>query len=230
MSDFHDDSRHQPEDCASQRCTPWQDDRTSLAHVEDVRGTDARRSRAAFDLARFAEWLPRLGAVLWLDRRGRRGVALRAAVGAHGLLLFDHPALGVLAHCVEATAHTQVTPHGPREWLSFRDAGGNAQAKLFVLPDTDYLAWDEMTAASDLAPAMAEPLRWHAHAAFLRSAFARLGSNWQARLLTFDHRRLPWLHTLGAQPPLRISLLGLDLARAIARSEGAELTSPLHAT
>jgi hypothetical protein len=37
------------------------------------------------------------------------------------------------------------------------------------------------------------------------------------------------LCTLDARPPLRISLLGLDLARAIARDEGAELVSPLHA-
>jgi putative heme degradation protein len=230
MSDYHDDSRHLPEDCGGDRSAHWQDDRTSLAPVDGARSRDAHRARAPFDLARFAEWLPRLGAVLWLDRRERRGAAMRAAVGAHGVLLLDHPALGALAHCIAATAHTQVTPQGPREWLSFRDADGDAQAKLFLLPDTDYLAWDEMTAASDLAPATAEPLRWHAHTAFLRTAFARLGSNWRARLLTFDHRRLPWLHTLGAQPPLRISLLGLDLARAIARSEGAELTSPLHIT
>lgn len=217
MSDFHDDSRDVPADSDSDHATPW-------------RESEDANVRATFDLARFAEWLPRLGAVLWMDRRERRHGALRATIGAHGVLLFDHPALSALTQCVGATAHTQVTPHGPREWLSFRDAGGEAQAKLFLLPDTDYLAWDEMTAASDLAPVAAEPQRWHAHTAFLRTAFARLGSNWHARLLTFDFRRLPWLHTLGAQPPLRISLLGLDLARVIARSEGAELISPLHAT
>ena len=181
-----------------------------------------------FDLARFARWLPRLGAVLWLERRERRATPTRAMLGSHGVLLLDHPALSVLGQCDVATAHTQVTPQGPREWLSFRDATGDARARLFLLPDTDYLAWDEMTAERSLAPATPEPPRWQAHTAFLRHAFARLGTPWQARLLTFDYRRLPWLQTLAARPPLRISLLGLEIARTIAHGEGAELVTPLH--
>jgi hypothetical protein len=36
------------------------------------------------------------------------------------------------------------------------------------------------------------------------------------------------MDTLDARPPLRLSLLGLDLAHAIARSEGAELVTPLY--
>jgi hypothetical protein len=40
---------------------------------------------------------------------------------------------------------------------------------------------------------------------------------------------LPWLQTLDARPPLRLSLLGLEIAQLITRSEGAELLAPLHA-
>ena len=87
--------------------------------------------------------------------------------------------------------------------------------------------WNCLTAAS--VPPSKEPSSWHAHTAFLRTAFARLGPHWQARLLTFAHRRLPWLQTLDARPPLRLSLLGVELARLIANSEGADLLSPLHA-
>jgi len=47
-------------------------------------------------------------------------------------------------------------------------------------------------------------------------------------VLRFEAGRLPWLRTLNAQPPLRLSLIGLELARAIARGEGAELVTPLH--
>ncbi|HEY0178113.1 MAG TPA: hypothetical protein VGC30_00590 [Dokdonella sp.] len=184
---------------------------------------------AAFDLARIAEWLPKLGAVLWLERREWKPAPARASIGSRGVLLLDHPALTLLGRCSSASAHTQLTQHGPREWLCFRDAAGIVLAKLYLLPDTDYLAWDDMAAASRLEPAAAAPERWQPHAAFLRCALARLGTGWRARLLTFDLRRLPWLRTLGARPPLRISLLGLELARAIARAEGAELVSPLHA-
>jgi hypothetical protein len=183
---------------------------------------------AALDLPRLADALPKLGVVLWLERRAWRAAPPRAAIGAHGVLLFDHPALAVLGRCTNVAAHTAVTPQGPREWLCFRDGAGEALGKLFLLPDTDYLAWDEMAAASRLAPPSPVPQRWHAHGAFLRGALARLGGGWRARLLTFDVKRLPWLRTLGARPPLRISLLGLELARAIARAEGAELISPLH--
>jgi len=206
----------------------------SLDEREAVVGTGSARrvpSPKPFDLPRFAEWLPRLGTVLWLDRRDGHLPLSRATIGATGVLLLDHPALGLLGQSVAATAHTQVTPQGPREWLAFRDAAGNTQAKLFLLPDTDYLAWDEMAAACDLAQSTAqETPSWHAHTAFLRHALARIGTHWRARLLTFEHRALPWLHLLGAKPPLRISLLGLELARVIARCEGAELVSPLHSS
>ncbi|MEP7044626.1 MAG: hypothetical protein ABI843_16285 [Dokdonella sp.] len=219
MSDFHDVDHRLPHP-APTGGENW--------HDEPAAAPAAPKTNAPFDLARIAEALPQLGAVLWLDRRDRRAAPTRATIGARGVLLLDHPALVSLDHCRQLTAHTAVTPHGPREWLCFRDSDGAAQSKLFLLPDTDYLAWDEMTAASHLAPPSAQAEPWQPHGAFLRSAFARLGAGWRARLLTFDLKKLPWLRTLNAQPPLRISLLGLELARVIARAEGAELVSPLH--
>lgn len=223
MSDHHAEF----EDRAPAEPVLARDDRTFAAPAPVSKAS----ADAAFDLARFAEWLPRLGAVLWLDRRDAARTPSRASIGARGVLLLDHPALARLGESVAATAHTQVTAHGPREWLAFRDGEGHTHAKLFLLPDSDYLAWDEMAAAFHLAPANADQdPGWQAHTAFLRHALARIGSHWRARLLTFEHRALPWLQLLAARPPLRISLLGLELARGIARSEGAELVSPLHSS
>jgi hypothetical protein len=222
MSDYHDDWTARPLEAADEAFGRW-------AEVPAPSAAPAPPSdTVALDLPRLVEWLPRLGAVLWLERRERRVSPPRTLVGARGIVLLEHPALGVLGRCRSLAAHTAVTPHGPREWLSFRDAREEVRAKLFLLPDTDYLAWDEMAAATQLEPACEESPRWHAHAAFLRGALARLGSAWRARVLRFELGRLPWLRTLDAQPPLRLSLLGLELARAIARSEGAELVSPLH--
>jgi putative heme degradation protein len=219
MSDFHDDSNaHEPD---------FGD--ASASWSEPARPASEPAKRARFDVAALAPWLPRLGATLWLERKGRRAHA-PATVGARGLLILDHPALTPLARCMHANAHVQVTSHGPREWLSFRDAEGTAIAKLYLLPDTDYLAWDEMIAATGLAPPTKEPASWHAHAPFVRTALARLGAAWQARLVTFEHQSLPWLSTLGARAPLKLSLLGHELARLIAVSEGAELLTPLHAS
>jgi hypothetical protein len=182
-----------------------------------------------FDLLRLVEAMPRLGAVLWLERRERRPLARHSANGAHGVLRVEHPALAALTRSAAVTAHCAVTPNGPREWLCFHDHAGIACAKLFLLPDTDYLAWDEMTIASRIvAPSTPAP-PWQAHGAFLRGALARLGCGWRARVLTFELKRMPWLRTLAARPPLRISLFGFELARAIASDEGAELVTPLHA-
>jgi|GEM_PF-723568 hypothetical protein len=226
MSDYQHGFDHRPAEPAAVADDAWN---ATQASADLARVTPApMQSASVFDLARIADALPKLGAVLWLDRRARRAASTRATIGARGVLLLDHPALVGLEHCRQLTAHTAVTPQGPREWLCFRDSEGLAQTKLFLLPDTDYLAWDEMTAASHLAPPTAQAEPWQPHGAFLRGAFARLGAGWRARLLTFDLKRLPWLRTLGAQAPLRISLLGLDLARVIARAEGAELVSPLH--
>lgn len=223
MSDYHDDRNALPPDPADPLFGSW-----SEADAPRPEPPPAPRGSATLDLPRLAEWLPRLGAVLWLERRERRRSPLRALIGARGIVLLEHPALAVLGRCSAITAHTAVTPQGPREWLSFRDAKDEVHAKLFLLPDTDYLAWDEMAAAARLAPTREEAPGWHAHTAFLRGALARFGTAWRARVLRFDAGRLPWLRTLDAQPPLRLSLLGLELARTIARSEGAELVSPLH--
>jgi hypothetical protein len=182
-----------------------------------------------FELARLVDALPRLGAVLWLERRERRPLPRLAASGAQGVLLVEHPALAALTRSTGVTAHCAVTPNGPREWLCFQDGVGATCAKLFLLPDTDYLAWDEMAAASRIAPPVGPAHPWHAHGAFLRGALARLGSGWRARVLTFEIKRMPWLRTLAARPPLRISLFGFEIARSIASDEGAELVSPLHA-
>lgn len=182
----------------------------------------------ALDIVALASWLPRLGAVLWLSRGARRRGA-RATVGPHGVLLLDHPALNALAAASSVTAHTQLTSHGPREWLAFREASGETIAKLFLLPDTDYLGWDEMIAALRLQTRVEEPRRACPQVALLRNALARVAAQWHARLVTFRNHRLPWLQTLDARAPLRLSLLGIELARAIAAGEGAELPSPLHA-
>lgn len=222
MSDHHDDWNALSPDPAEPPFGEWRE--ADAPHSASA----APRHHAALDLTRLAEWLPRLGAVLWLERRERRGARPRALIGARGIVLLEHPSLAVLGRCAAIAAHTAVTPQGPREWLSFRDARDEVRAKLFLLPDTDYLAWDEMAAATHLAPSREDAPGWHAHAAFLRGALARFGTAWRARVLRFDAGRLPWLRTLDAQPPLRLSLLGLELARAIARSEGAELVSPLH--
>lgn len=171
------------------------------------------------------EWLPRLGSVLWLERCDRSADRPAPSGTSHALLL-DHPALKVLSSSRQLRSHHAITAHGPREWLCFHSASGAVEAKLFLLPDSDLLAWDEMNAALHVVASTTDRHDPPTHSTFLGRALGRFGQRWQARLLEFGVWRRPWLSVLDARPPLRISLLGIDVARAIVRDEYAEWISP----
>lgn len=185
-------------------------------------------SAAVPKLCEFAEWLPRLGPVLWLDRRNANRQTRICPDARSGPVLLDHPALVTLCNSRKLCAHHAVTVHGPREWVSFHSASGEVDARLYLLPDSDVLAWDEMIPGLRMACAGSEQNDAPTHTNFLRRALGRFGQRWQARLLEFRSSRQPWLNELDAQPPLKISLLGIELAGHIVRDESADWISPLH--
>lgn len=213
----------------------------------DVDPAPAFNAEAAPDAAVLqrvlADALGRLGPVLWLERpgpapvhapdphRGPRAAGLAAAAIGHAVPgagpqrrgAVHSPELPAFQACAQLDAHVSMTAVGPREWLCLCDAHGHSQAKLFLLPDSDYLAWDQMLAACGLTPARAAgERRRSACDALLRSLLARGTQAWRARVVHFQLRRLPWRWELRAQAPLRVSLLGHELATHIARDEGAE--------
>ena len=184
--------------------------------------TDEQSAQVAWH--RLADWLSRLGTVLWLYRVGDDGIFPRARLVSRGVLLLDHPALAALSSSVSAEAHSAITVHGPREWLEFLDARANCMARLYLLPDADYLAWDAMLgecAIPRIAPWA--PGRWRAHTAFMRCALRRLRSSWRASAVRFPLLRLPCLQVLGLRTPAAVSELGRQLAAAIADDERAAL-------
>jgi len=107
------------------------------------------------------DMLPALGSVLYLHARSN--AVMRDAPFPCGLLVTDRafaPLLDVrwlMAVCV-------VTDDGPREWCEGIDRLGRTRARWHLLPDTDYLAWDALTASCQadgdvLARIGAQPLR-----------------------------------------------------------------------
>ena len=105
----------------------------------------------------------------------------------------------------------EVTTEGPREWIECVDVRGVTQARLHLLPDTDYLAWDRLLAAGEGVPAAAS---WRASRRF-RPASARLcGFRWwpQACFKVFD-----------ACPAPVVSLVGQRLAAQVALAEALPL-------
>jgi hypothetical protein len=175
-----------------------------------------------FDRLPFLRALPRLGNVLWLTC-GRK--ASSAAVSASAIDL-DDECLWPLAAFSRARGRHAITPAGPREWIDFAGVEGRILAKLFLLPDTDYFAWDEFVAPLSETPPPQVAAGWNAHLAFQRSALRRLGASWRACLLRFELAGDPWHPRLRRCRKGHASLLDLEVAVAIARAEGAFLSAP----
>lgn len=154
--------------------------------------------------------------MLWLYRDAQPANA--PAANSFAELRPDHPALAALGQCVKVRVDSAVTSQGPRECLEFPDAAGEIQAKLFLLPDTDYLAWDEMLASRQHTPGLHELAHWQAPLRYLRAAISRLGTPWRALPLRFAQARPP----LAAFVPSALSSIGARLAARIASDERAD--------
>lgn len=217
--------RNEP-DGSRASASPLDNWRSAEAGASERRTTDSFVAsplpQAGLDWHRFVEWLPRLGTSMWVHRGVSDRAFPRARLLPQGVLLLDHPSLAAFADCLNVTAHGVVGAQGPREWLDFTDRRDTCIARLFLLPDTDYLAWDAMLV--DCAIVRIEsraPQRWSAHTVFIRGAFSRLRSTWQAQAMRFPVLRLPCLQVLGLREPESLSVLGRQLAIAIASDERA---------
>lgn len=90
-----------------------------------------------------AQWLPRLGSLLYLHAAMARG----AADEFPSRMLVAQWALAPLLTTCWLVAASAITDDGPHEWCECVDRAGCIRASLHLLPDTDYLAWDELTTA-----------------------------------------------------------------------------------
>mgnify|MGYP003740844079 CR=1 FL=1 len=115
----------------------------------------------------------------------------------------------------------RVDSEGVHESLCFTDARGRCVWRLYLLPDTDFLAWDRLVAGLPVqAPvggdaSVGERL-WR------RLASSLGGQRWRIRALRFH--AVEQGHGLGASAA-RLSPLGAATAQRIARLEGAETTT-----
>jgi hypothetical protein len=169
-----------------------------------------------------AEWLPRLGPVLWLYRDEKEAAFPRARLTARGVLLLEHPALAALANCNAVHARSSVTPSGPREWIDF-DADGKTIARMYFLPDTDCLAWDAMLQLVGVAVKAPCAPAWQAHRVFMRCAWARVRPVWRACVACLPVLQLACLQVLGLRAVDNVSVLGRTLASGIADDERARM-------
>lgn len=149
--------------------------------------------------------LPQLGSVLYLYDTKRAVMTETLPAG----LLVNQRAFAPLLDIHWLLTATVITSDGPREWCECIDRTGYTRARLHLLPDTDYLAWDALITSrdvDDMAPlADAHPLRPDS-----------------ASVVNFRLRSLAGLRVL-EHDELPLSPLGQCIAARIAAAESALL-------
>lgn len=150
--------------------------------------------------------LPDLGSVLYLHAASR----VAPTVSTPGLLVAQSAFAPLLdAHWLVAVS--VVTDDGPREWCECVDHLGRARARWHLLPDTDYLAWDALTApctpyCAQSSSIDAQPLRPD-----------------HASVVNFCLREIAGLLLLERDAYVPLSSLGDRIAARIAHAESALL-------
>lgn len=104
-----------------------------------------------------------------------------------------------------------ITAEGPREWIDCIDGQGETLARIYLLPDTDYLAWDGLFVDAMIVDS---PVRHAPDRDWWRAC--------RARVLSFRRHRLVGFDVIGAQDAC-ISPLGHGVARDIAVSESVAM-------
>lgn len=179
----------------------------SVRSSADTTAWTISRASVCMSGAELAARLPLLGGVLYLPACRRREATGDSAPG----WLVARRDLAPLLQTEELRASSMIGADGPREWIDCLDANGAFCARLHLLPDTDYLAWDALLAGGTSLPAAPVcPGEVACKAAI-------------AELLCFRTTRLASLAMLDTLPLGRLSALGRGIARDVARAAAVEL-------
>lgn len=179
----------------------------STRPARDTAGCSISRCSVPMTGPELASRLPMLGSVLYLPARSPAPLAPPLPPG----WLVARRELAGLLHTHELVVASMIGADGPREWIDCLDASGHFCARLHLLPDTDYLAWDALLAQGRALPAA--PVQ----SGRLACRAAR------AELLCFATRRLGGLDLLEATPLGHLSAVGCGIAREAARAAAVEL-------
>ncbi|KAF1718594.1 Hemin transport protein [Pseudoxanthomonas yeongjuensis] len=133
----------------------------------------------------------------------------------------DGSELSGWVRAVRVESRAGVDSDGLRESLAFFDHEGRCCWRLYLLPDSDFVAWDRLSARL--------PSREEAEAAtrvgerlWRRLAGRLLGGQWHACVLRLHVVPAEVRRPVLAASPAAVSPLGAAMAQRIARTEGAE--------
>lgn len=139
--------------------------------------------------------------------------------------------LGGWAQAVSAESWCGIDSDGWHECLQFRDRSGQCCWRLYLLPDSDFFAWEQLTAQLPRGETQPSPGDGIATRLWRRMASRVGGERWLASVLRLH--TMPQMSTsLPASMPVLaaslapVSVFGADVVRRIARIEGIDSGGP----
>jgi hypothetical protein len=164
------------------------------------------------------------------NRRDRAALPSAAELASLGTVLCVYRSryggeLGGWAQAVSAESWGGIDSDGWHECLQFRDRNGHCCWRLYLLPDSDFFAWEQLTARLPSAEAMPSPGDGIATRLWRRMASRVGGERWLAsvlRLHTMPQPSLPASMPVLAASLAPVSEFGADVVRRIARIEGID--------
>ncbi len=168
-------------------------------------GMQIARQRRRVTPEHLIHCLPALGNVLYMPMRS----GVQPVVNMPKGFLVEAISLAPLLRASWLVVASEITVDGPREWIDCMDADYHTRARMHLLPDTDYLAWDALLGCGDRVP---DSL-----------AVASTPAAASAQMLRFHTYRMAGLQILGAQLATWPSTLSRNLAGRIARDQALSL-------
>jgi hypothetical protein len=187
--------------------------RLAFSKTQSLHVSVPTTSRRCFRVspAMLLRYLPPLGSVLYLPAQPRVSAIEEMPRG----LLVESMLLAPLLQTHYLVAASAITGEGPREWIECVNRRGHLCARLYLLPDTDYLAWDALLADAE---AMSASTTAPMHARWLQNI-----RSVSAHLLRFRWRQIAGLDVLGAETAPQVSILSRHLVGHVAGAEAVSL-------
>lgn len=152
------------------------------------------------------------------------GLSMRALAGVGPVLCVfpdsERNELNALRRASQICAECCIDDDGIRESLRLCDEAGSTCARLFLLPDSDYTAWERLREGLPCVASESRASACEKCVHFVRCLGRMLrGSGWKSSLLKIE----PGRREQPCVSAVNISRIGREFACRIARAEGAPL-------
>jgi hypothetical protein len=128
--------------------------------------------------------------------------------------------LGGWAQAASAEVRCGIDSDGWHECLQFRDGSGNCCWRLYLLPDSDFLAWERIQQRLPAAETWQAPDEAVASRLWRRLSTRVGGEAWQTSIVRLHALRHPRPFLAASSAPL--SRLGAEMLLRVARIEGLD--------